>query len=670
MPSVSMVVCLHRERDFLSRLLTRAEGCHDDLVVVHDGPDIDDVRSLVEARGGRFFERPRKFSGDGHYIFGWQQARCDWIFRPDADEYPGLDLAEWLRRFRDAPEPDPAVSGFELIIPLWSGSTQATKRWPWRPTLIHRGRIRYIDVCEQWLIPDGRWVRVDEVLCHEPARKNFGASYLRHMVKRKRWLYATVMGLMRTPAALDCWRWKEPEWPMKWEVLRRHPLRTALIRLFTSYWGNGREMIQSGEPFKPLLVTHYPLYHWITCMAFRAVKKEWSRVQSLGLEPGGMVERGDTPQRVFILDGPEANDQWNSSRRSGKDCWIVSDRPSPSDSRRISEVRARVLMRLDDLLIHSPGQAAWAEEFLCRNLFQISTAPFASSTAADSTKIREPENSCRTDSRLSENSESAGSKADRRPMVSAIVSTYNAERFMHGCLEDLEQQTIREELEIVVVDSASPQNEGAIVKEFQELYGNIVYIRTRERETVYGAWNRGIRAARGKYVTSANMDDRHRADAFEILARTLEENPDATLAYADSLITRTENDTFECAHPVGRHEWPDFSAHRLLEACCVGPQPVWRREVHDEHGYFDEKMVAAGDYEFWLRIARNRKFLHVRQCLGLYLESQAGVERANEAQCIKEAEEARTRYAKDILATARKDKGLKRNLLRVFWRGE
>lgn len=669
MPAVTMVVCIYRERDFLSRLLAHAEGCHDDLVVVHDGPDLDNLRSLVESRNGRFFERPRKFSGDGHYIFGWQQARHDWIFRPDADEYPSPGLAEWLRGFRSAPETDPAVSGFEFVIPLWAGSSQATTRWPYRPTLIHRRRIRYIDLCEQWLIPDERWQHVDKALCHEPARKNYGASYLLSLTKRKRWLYATVLGLMRPPTAWDCWRWYEPEWPKKWEVLRRHPLRTALVRLFTSFWGNGRDMIQSGEPFKPLLLTHYPLHHWITCITFRAIKKEWTRVQSLGLEPGGMMERGDTPQRVFILDGSDADAKWESSRGSG-DCWIVSRKGPLNDARRISELRARVLMRLDDLLIHSPAQASWAEEFLCRNLFQISTAQFSSLPAADSKKIREPENSCRTDSRLSDNSESSGSRAGGRPLVSAIVSTYNAERFMRGCLEDLEQQTIRKELEIVVVDSASPQNEAAIVKEFQERYGNIVYIRYEERETIYGAWNRGIKASRGEYVTSANTDDRHRADALETLARTLEENPDATLAYADCLITRTENDTFDCAHPVGRHDWPDFSAHRLLEACCVGPQPVWRRDVHDEHGYFDEKMVAAGDYEFWLRIARNRKFLHVQQCLGLYLESQTGVERANEAQCIKEAKEARTRYAKDILATAKKAKGAKRNFLRFFWRGE
>ena len=53
-------------------------------------------------------------------------------------------------------------------------------------------------------------------------------------------------------------------------------------------------------------------------------------------------------------------------------------------------------------------------------------------------------------------------------LVSAIVSTYKSERFMQGLLEDLEAQTIADKLEIVIVDSDSPQNERAIVEEFQK----------------------------------------------------------------------------------------------------------------------------------------------------------------------------------------------------------
>lgn len=54
------------------------------------------------------------------------------------------------------------------------------------------------------------------------------------------------------------------------------------------------------------------------------------------------------------------------------------------------------------------------------------------------------------------------------PLVSAIVSTCNSERFFRGCMEDLVGQTLGHGLEIVVIDSGSQENERAIVQEFQE----------------------------------------------------------------------------------------------------------------------------------------------------------------------------------------------------------
>jgi len=235
------------------------------------------------------------------------------------------------------------------------------------------------------------------------------------------------------------------------------------------------------------------------------------------------------------------------------------------------------------------------------------------------------------------------------PLVSAIVSTYNSEKFLRGCLEDLERQTIADRLEIIVVDSGSTQNERAIVTEFQAKHSNIVYLRTEERETVYAAWNRGIKVARGTYLTNANTDDRHRRDALEVLARTLDLNPEVALVYADCLVTRTENETFETAHPVDTYQWLDFNPADLLrKGCLVGPQPMWRRDVHGEHGYFDARFVIAGDYEFWLRLAQNKRFLHVKETLGLYLDSPSSVEHAHQDQAETERAEAQSRYANVI----------------------
>jgi hypothetical protein len=63
--------------------------------------------------------------------------------------------------------------------------------------------------------------------------------------------------------------------------------------------------------------------------------------------------------------------------------------------------------------------------------------------------------------------------------VTAIVSAYGSERFLRDCLEDLERQTIANRIEIIVIDSGSPQDEERIVREFQYSNPNVVYIRTR-----------------------------------------------------------------------------------------------------------------------------------------------------------------------------------------------
>ena len=194
-------------------------------------------------------------------------------------------------------------------------------------------------------------------------------------------------------------------------------------------------------------------------------------------------------------------------------------------------------------------------------------------------------------------------------LVSAIVSTFNAARFMRGCIEDLEGQTISDKIEIIIVDSASEQNEGDIVREFQERYPNIRYIRTEQRESVYAAWNRGIRMAHGKYITNANTDDRHRTNAFARMSQVLEMRPEIALVYADVFKTETENETFEGRTETGRYRWHDWDRNLLLtQGCFMGPQPMWRRSVHDLYGYFDESLVTSGDYEFWLRISQTFRF--------------------------------------------------------------
>ena len=235
-------------------------------------------------------------------------------------------------------------------------------------------------------------------------------------------------------------------------------------------------------------------------------------------------------------------------------------------------------------------------------------------------------------------------------IISAIVSTYNSEKFLSGCLEDLAHQTIADKLEIIVVNSGSQENEEAIVHEYQQKYDNIVYIKTEQREGIYSAWNRAAKVARGTFLTNANTDDRHRDDALEIMAETLLANPDIALVYGDQICSDTPNCSFANHHDTNMAKRPEYSFERLLFGCCVGSQPMWRKTLHNEFGYFDETLTCAGDWDFWLRISNKYKFKHIPEFLGLYYHNENGIEHGNKIHSLYERYIVGKRYGNPYIS--------------------
>jgi glycosyltransferase involved in cell wall biosynthesis len=216
------------------------------------------------------------------------------------------------------------------------------------------------------------------------------------------------------------------------------------------------------------------------------------------------------------------------------------------------------------------------------------------------------------------------------PLITAIVSTYCAERFIRGCLDDLVSQTIFPEMEVLVIDSGSPQDESTICRQYAERYPQIRLVRT-EREPLYVAWNRAIGLARGTYLTNANTDDRHRPDFAEVMVGMLERNRDAALAYADQYVSEIENETFaECeARGARRLRFPDFTPTGLMLWCITGSQPVWRRALHEEVGMFDPRYSIAADYDMWVRIGATYDLLHVNTVLGAFYDSPGTLSGSN-----------------------------------------
>ena len=217
-------------------------------------------------------------------------------------------------------------------------------------------------------------------------------------------------------------------------------------------------------------------------------------------------------------------------------------------------------------------------------------------------------------------------------LVSAVVSTYNAQRFIKGRLENLVAQTLyrKGQVEIIIINSDSQEDEESVVQEFSAEYEHIRYLRTKQRETVYGAWNRGLSMARGRYFINANTDDRFTDDALERLVDVLENQPGFDAAYGNWFYTDVENDRVDSTSPKKLYEYPEFYPPLLFYHQSTSHALMIRRHAFSKIGLFNDRMEVFGDRDWLFRFAAaGLKATHIQRPVGLYLKRDDSLERSN-----------------------------------------
>lgn len=106
--------------------------------------------------------------------------------------------------------------------------------------------------------------------------------------------------------------------------------------------------------------------------------------------------------------------------------------------------------------------------------------------------------------------------------VSVIVPVYNAEDYLHRCVDSLLNQTLKD-IEIILVDDGSKDSSPAICDEYAEKHDNITVLHL-ENGGPARARNKGIEIAKGDYIGFADSDDYSHPEQFEKLYQNAKEN--------------------------------------------------------------------------------------------------------------------------------------------------
>lgn len=103
--------------------------------------------------------------------------------------------------------------------------------------------------------------------------------------------------------------------------------------------------------------------------------------------------------------------------------------------------------------------------------------------------------------------------------ISVIVPVYNVEEYLPRCLESILGQTYRD-LQVILVDDGSTDGSSRLCAEFAERDPRIECIRT-SNSGVSAARNRGLEAAKGRWIGFVDADDYIEAGFYETLVTHL-----------------------------------------------------------------------------------------------------------------------------------------------------
>ena len=243
-------------------------------------------------------------------------------------------------------------------------------------------------------------------------------------------------------------------------------------------------------------------------------------------------------------------------------------------------------------------------------------------------------------------------KSEPQMLVSILTSLYRGGDFIEQFMENMTNQDgFDDYIELVIVDADSPENEYETIKRYLAHHKNINYIRCNYRIGIYDAWNVAAKAARGKYLTNANLDDMRRHDSFMIQAAALDNLPFIDVVYQDLYYTFDPRLSFdEIAAFDHKTSLPVITPYNMIQFNSPHNAPMWRKHLHDELGYFDTRYKSAGDYEFWLRcVAAGKKFYKINDPHVVYYQNPKGLSTRPDSRGVVEAMEIHKAYCRKLI---------------------
>lgn len=178
-----------------------------------------------------------------------------------------------------------------------------------------------------------------------------------------------------------------------------------------------------------------------------------------------------------------------------------------------------------------------------------------------------------------------------------VIPNYNGMSYIEACLQSVYAQTVTD-YDVIIVDNGSKDGSLAWIK---ANYPQTRVIEFEQNQGFCKAVNEGIKASNTPYVVLLNNDTVVECDFLMELEKAMDQNRNAFSASAKMLVMKNpelidDAGDYYCAlgwaFAIGKGK-PEthYNRSRKVFAACGGAA-IYRREVFEQIGYFDEEHFA------------------------------------------------------------------------------
>ena len=201
------------------------------------------------------------------------------------------------------------------------------------------------------------------------------------------------------------------------------------------------------------------------------------------------------------------------------------------------------------------------------------------------------------------------SKNENKYKISVVIPTLNRINTLQRAVDSVINQTYKP-AEIIIVDNGS--SDGTL-KFLREQYPKITIL-TENKIGVSSARNKGIKKSVNQWIALLDSDDAWHPRKLEIQTSMLDSAlKEYNLIHTDEVWFRNNKHM----NQMKKHKKQGgYIFERCLSLCCISPSSVlFKKNILDKVGLFDESLPVCEDYDMWLKICSSEEVLFAQDKL-------------------------------------------------------